>query len=200
MLAGHQGQRANAVLHLRWADIDPVLHLIRWPAEFQKNGEVLEQPITDEALSALETARYWLTIPTGRDFTRMNRGQRIVADALSRSPYVLPAHGDPSKPYGYQGMYAALRDLEKDADVEHRPYRALHGLRKMVAGNVLDATGDDRLAMEWIGDRDPKQKRTYLKKRRARMQRAADAASKMSRNRPAKTKATTGVAGGSDAA
>jgi hypothetical protein len=35
----------------------------------------------------------------------------------------------------------------------------------MVAGNVADRTGDDRLGMEFIGDRDMKQAKKYLKRR-----------------------------------
>lgn len=186
MLAGHQGQRANAVLHLRWSDVDFAAGVIRWPSEWQKNGETFEQPLTEESRAALLTARYWLRVPIGREFTRMNHRQRIVAEAISRSPWVLPSQSDPNEPYGYQGLWIALRDIEVEAGVEHRPRRALHGLRKMVAGNVLDATGDDRLAMEWIGDKDQKQARAYLKKRRARMERAAGAVTgpKVSRNRP----------------
>lgn len=186
MLAGHQGQRANAVLNLPWSAIDFTAGLIRWPAAFQKNGTEFEQPLTDEGRSALFTALYWLAVPTGKAFTRMNRHQRLVADALSRSPWVLPGHGDPSKPYGYQALWKSLCAIEKEAGVEHKERRALHGLRKMVAGNVLDATGDDRLAMEWIGDKDQKQARAYLKKRRQRMERAAESIS--SRNRPAERK------------
>lgn len=182
MLAGSQGQRARAVRHLRWADIDPVLHRIVWPAEFQKTGALLEQPLTWDAVAALETARYWLRVPTGRDFTRMNRRQRLAADALSRSPWVLPGHGGPDKPYTYQALWVALREAEVEARVEHRPYRALHGLRKMIAGDVADRTGDARLGMEWIGDRDDKQMRKYLKRRGDRLRRAADSIS--SRNSP----------------
>jgi integrase len=174
MLAGHQGQRANAVLHLRWADVDETDGVILWPAEYQKNGEVLTQPLTWEAVAALETARYWLQVPTGRAFTRMNRHQRIAADEMSRSPWVIPGHGNHAgKPYGYQAMWRALRALEERAGVGHRPYRALHGFRKMVAGNVADRTGDDRLGMEWIGDKDMKQARSYLKQRKERMEKAA---------------------------
>src|SRR5205809_137399 len=81
----------------------------------------------------LGTARYWLLVPPGRASTRMSRHQRIAADEMSRSPWVIPGHGNHAgKPYGYQAMWRALRALEERAGVEHRPYRALHGFRKMV--------------------------------------------------------------------
>ena len=59
MLCGHHGMRANAVLHLRWEDIAWDADEIIWPARWQKNGEPHRQPLTWEAVSALETARRW---------------------------------------------------------------------------------------------------------------------------------------------
>jgi hypothetical protein len=47
----------------------------------------------------------------------------------------------------------------------------------MVASNVLDATGDARLAMEYIGDKDLKQMNSYLKRRDNRLERASQALS-----------------------
>lgn len=177
MLAGHHAQRANAVLHLAWKDIDAEQGVIVWPAEYQKSGEDLIQPLTWEGVAALETSRYWSRLPTGRAFTRMNRRQRLTAESISRTPWVLPGQNNGSEPYTYQAMWRALRAAEERAGVEHRPYRAMHGFRKMVAGNVADRTGDARLGMEWIGDKDMKQMRNYLKRRTDRLKRAADAAS-----------------------
>jgi integrase len=177
MLAGHHGQRANAVLHLRWADIDFEEGVILWPAEYQKNGEALAHPLTWEAVSAFLTARQWVELPTGREWSRMNHEQRRRAEQISRSPWVLPSHGKNrqgrNEPWSYQSLWIALNDAEKAANVEHLPYRAVHGFRKMVAGDVADRTGDDRLGMEWIGDRDMKQQRAYLKRRQDRLERAA---------------------------
>ena len=57
VLAGVHGSRARSVLHLRWADV--VGDVITWPGEFMKQGEDHQQPLTWDALAALETARYW---------------------------------------------------------------------------------------------------------------------------------------------
>lgn len=177
MLAGHQAQRANAILHLKWADIDIEEGVINWPPEFQKNGEPLQQPLTWEAVAAIETARWWVRLPEGKAFRKMNRHQRLVAESISRTAWVIPGHGDGTVPYTYQAMWRALRALEERAGVEHRPYRALHGLRKMVGGNVADRTGDARLAMEYLGDKDMKMAKHYLKVRKERLERAANAVS-----------------------
>lgn len=174
ILAGVHGQRARSVLHLRWADVAG--GMIRWPGEFMKQGEDHAQPLTWEALAALETARYWTQERQGRDFTRQSARQRAARAALAASPWVLPGHGDTTKPWGYQAAWKALKALETSAGVPHKAFRAWHGMRKMASGNVSDATGDARLGLEWIGDRDMSQAKSYLKQRADRMARAADAA------------------------
>ena len=45
----------------------------------------------------------------------------------------------------------------------------------MAAGNVLDATRDPKLALEWVGDRDLKQMKSYLLRREDRLRLAAEA-------------------------
>jgi hypothetical protein len=173
VLAGVHGSRANAVRHLRWASITDVL---QWDRDYQKTGESHEQPLTWELIAALETAKYWTGRIPGRRVERMSAKQRAALEAMRTSPWVLPGFNKAAKPWGYQAMWLSLRKLETEVGVEHKPYRAMHGLRKQSAGTVADQTGDDRLGMEWIGDRDMKQKRAYLKRRRERMERAATAA------------------------
>lgn len=174
VLAGVHGQRARAVLHLRWADVTDTT--ITWPGEFMKQGEDHEQPLTWDAIAALETARYWTQERSGRAFTRQSARQRDARAALAASPWVLPGHGDATKPWGYQAAWKSLKALEKIASVAPKAFRAWHGFRKLAAGNVSDATGDARLGMEWVGDRDMKQAKAYLKQRTSRMEKAASAA------------------------
>ena len=45
----------------------------------------------------------------------------------------------------------------------------------MAAGNVLDATRGPKLALEWVGDRDLKQMKSYLLRREDRLRLAAEA-------------------------
>lgn len=174
VLAGVHGQRARSVLHLRWSDIAD--GAICWPGEFMKQGEDHEQPLTWDAIAALETARYWTRERAGRDYSRQSARQRAARAALSSSPWVLPGHGDTAKPWGYQAAWKSLKALEKVAGVSPKAFRAWHGMRKLAAGNVSDATGDARLGMEWVGDRDMKQAKAYLKQRTSRMEKAASAA------------------------
>ncbi|MEB3198432.1 MAG: site-specific integrase [Candidatus Sericytochromatia bacterium] len=153
MLAGAQGERVQAILQLRWADLDLEAGVIRWPKETNKQGRARTQPLTWDAYSALLTSR---------------------AKAPD-SPYVVP--GPDGEPYTYQAFWYHLRAAERATGVTHQPYRAAHGFRRMAAGNVAEGTGDPWLGVQWIGDTDPRRAKEYLKERADRMLQAADAAS-----------------------
>lgn len=166
VLEGVQGQRIQAIRHLRVQDVDLEAGVIRWPAEYQKQGRPLEQPLLSAARAAVELALTWR-----------------AADGY-RGPWLLYAPGrgnvvDPmAGPVSYQTLHSALLKAEKVAGVAHLPYRASHGLRRMAAENVYGATGDLLEAAAWIGDRDVKQLKAYLKRQDERMASAAEAAEK----------------------
>jgi hypothetical protein len=186
MITGHHGQRANAVLNLTWSAI--VESDVVWPGQFQKNGKDLVQPLTWDLVAALETARYWRrrllykgawVIPGG---TFATRGETRELDDWMKKPQHKrvgsgkgKARAVADRPYSYSGLHAMVVRAELAAEVTHKERRALHGIRKMNAGNVADRTGDSRLAMEWIGD-DIRQAPKYLKRRGGRLDRAAEAA------------------------
>lgn len=151
-IAGFQGPRINSARHLRWSDVGA--DLITWPAEWMKQGEVFEQPITDAVHRALEVCRRW------RD-----------RDGYT-GPYLFYSARKSNKQpvYTYQSAWIAFRKAEDRAGVVHIPFRAFHGLRRMAAGNVYDVTKDAIAAAEWIGDKDLKQMRSYLKRRGERLQ------------------------------
>lgn len=185
MVGGHHGGRARAVLNLKAGDI--VGGMIVWPGPFQKNGKELRQPLTWDMVAALETISYWRAKLLYRgEWLLFGGTYKTRGEVRELSPWMLdPKHkrvgtgaGKPravaDKPYSYSGLHAMLIQAEKDAGVTHRPWRAFHGTRKMVAGNIADRTGDARLAMEWLND-DIRQADKYLKTRSGRLDRAADA-------------------------
>jgi hypothetical protein len=45
----------------------------------------------------------------------------------------------------------------------------MHGFRRGVAGDLLEVTGDFKLALDFIGDVDLRQARRYLKARYSRL-------------------------------
>ncbi len=58
-IAGHQGPRMNAILHLQWADADLEARTIVWRARWDKTGREWQQPLTEAAAGALGVAWVW---------------------------------------------------------------------------------------------------------------------------------------------
>lgn len=148
MFIGHQGVRENAALCLRWTDI--VGDEVHWPAETDKVGRAWVQPLRWGAWAALETARWW----------REKTGYT--------GPWVFPT-GRPGRagdaPYTAQALAHMVWEAEKDAGVDHHDLRGMHGLRRMVAGNIYALTGSEKAALDFIGDRDPRLIPKYLRER-----------------------------------
>jgi len=159
LFAAEHGFRSNATLHLTWQDVDLVKGTVTMVEDWDEQGERHTRPLTWGALSALLTARYW----------RERLGYR--------GPWVFfsgqPARRD--EPWSYQAANLALRRAERAAGVPHVKYRAFHGVRRTVAGNVRAETGDPVLGLFWVGDRDMKQATKYIKQRLAELQAIADA-------------------------
>lgn len=141
-----QGVRQTAVLHLRWDDIDS--GVITWRAPWDKMGREWTQPIRAGTRRALDMAMRedydgpWV-LPSG---SRKNKGECYTIGAL----------------------YLALRGAEERAGIKHLPQRGAHGLRRLLAGDINEATGDPALAMMAIGD-DVRQAGRYIQKRDDRM-------------------------------
>ncbi len=161
MLAAHYGQRANAVLHLRWQDIDWEAGIIRWPGRFQKQGRDLVRPILWEAYSALLTAQQERERAAGFRRLKHHKSAHSTRERLESADWVLFAERDRAKPMSYQSLHYHICQAEIRAKVDAKPYRKAHGLRRMLLGKVLEETGDRALALEVIGDRDLSQLASY---------------------------------------
>lgn len=174
-LCGLQGARQNAVLHARWEDITWGRHVVDdagalqwvpgrivWRSGWDKLGKEWSQPLRYQAQLALEIAWHW----------------RAVAE--SDAPWVLPPGSakSGSPVYSAQSLWAALRHAETRAGVPHAPFRGAHGLRRLLAGEVAEATGDPLLALHSIGDSDPRMLERYVQVREDRVQGAFAAVEK----------------------
>jgi hypothetical protein len=71
--------------------------------------------------------------------------------------------------YDKQSLWHALMGAEDRANIAHRPYRALHGLRRMVFNDVLEQSGDLGVAMAAIRDTDLKVASKYLQVRQDKL-------------------------------
>lgn len=149
----NQGVRQRSALNLKWADVNLQAGTVTWVKQFSKTGEEFTQPLRPGTIHALEVARRW------------QDRQEI------RSPWVLPAGSSKSTraTYSPQTLWAAVRAAEDAAGIAHKPYRAAHGFRRMLAGDIAKLTGNPMLALQSIGDRDPKQLERYVKKRADQM-------------------------------
>ncbi|MEB3196136.1 MAG: site-specific integrase [Candidatus Sericytochromatia bacterium] len=144
-LCGLQGVRQNAVLHLRWEDIDPASGTVTWRAAYDKVGREWTQPLRAKSLAILEAVR----------------------PRTGGTGWVFPVGSKKSgrEVYSGQSLWAALRRAEDAAGVPHRERRAAHGLRRMLFNDVLAETGDIGAAMSAINDTDLRVASRYLKGR-----------------------------------
>lgn len=143
-----QGVRQTSVLHLKWDDIDFDEATITWRAPWDKMGREWTQPMRSGTARALT----------------------IAALPRTNSNYVLPSGSRKNKGscYTIGALYLALRGAEERAGIKHLPQRGAHGLRRLLAGDINEATGDPALAMMAIGD-DVRQAGRYIQKRDDRM-------------------------------
>lgn len=147
-LCGYQGARQWSVLHLRWADIDLQAGVILWRAEWDKNGVAWTQPLRPQSRAVLEVCR-----------------------RRSDSEWVFPAGNKRNRNavYTAQSLWCALIAAEKRAGIGHKRNRGAHGLRRLLAGEVMALTGNIKDAADAIGDRDLKVMQRYLVKREDRV-------------------------------
>lgn len=197
MLIGHHGQRWQAVRHLnRTTDIDWEAGTITWRAEFQKQGKDVVQPITHGLLSALIVAQFWAArhlVMRPRRRVRVTDGPRRgkwirdpeLKDVPIDSPWLLFAERDKMQPYSYSSFHHQFMKAERDAvivvdgekrkGITHEAFRAGHGGRRMVVGNLLEATQDPMVAMNYVGDTDvAKQLGSYDKRMKGRIAKGAE--------------------------
>lgn len=173
VLGGCYGQRANAILNLRWSDIDFDAKTITWPKRYQKQGTALVRPLLPDAIEALQVAREQRERALRRRVRKHHKSPRVGAEALDDADWVLFAERDKSKPFSYSSLAYHITEAEKRAGVEHQLYRLSHGVRRMVVGSVGELSGDRALGLEWVGDSDLRMLRSYDKRGPGRIETAA---------------------------
>lgn len=159
-LLAHQGVRVNAALHLRWEDVDFEQGRLTWRANYDKLKREWQQPMRARTRAALEEARQHAT-----------------------GPWVFPGN-TPEAPFTRVGYDRALRAAEIRAGVPKRPGRAAHGFRRAVAGDMYQATGNLRTALEFIGDRDLGVAHSYILQRMPRLEEAVAKLDRVEREPP----------------
>lgn len=116
ILAHETGHRANSIRQLRWSDIDLAKKNVRWRAEADKIGLEHSAPLTDDAATALDSARS--TRPA-------------IGDA-----WVFPAPRDPGKPIPRITFLKWWEKAEQLAKLPRVPGRGWHSLRRKFATDL----------------------------------------------------------------
>lgn len=156
-LLAYCGPRQRAARYLEWDDVDLVDGTLTWRPETDKTGAGRVQPLPRPVLEALWVAYGWRLAfgYTGRFvFFRPGAGSRDPNPNF-RSPgrAARRAKAHPDIPWSYAAFNGALRRAEKAAGIVHVDYRAAHGFRRGIAGDVHAKTGSSKKAAEWIGDK-----------------------------------------------
>lgn len=156
-LLGIYGQRQTATLHLQDpADVDEAAGLLKFRAEYNKTGEEVHLPL----------------LPIAREIVAVSRQWRATL-GITR-PWLIPsARKSSSRPtYTLQAFWDALEEAEKRAGIAKIRYRAGHGFRRGLVGDLLADGADIELALKAIGDRDPRMAQHYAVKRNSRIEAA----------------------------
>jgi integrase len=133
-LLGIYGNRQHAVLAMEW-DWDCGEEIVI-PSAIEKTGKEAVLPVFPLTRRILEVARGWRE----RDgYT----GTRVFYGASRKSRLAS---------YSIQSLTEALHEAERRAGITPIKYRAGHGFRRMLVGDLADATGDVGLALQAIGD------------------------------------------------
>jgi integrase len=142
-LVRYTGSRQHAVLHLDWRDVDFAGRTLTWRAAWDKLGREETSPMHHHVYDAL-----WA---------------RWEAAGRPTAGWVIP--GPSGAPYTIQSLWSALKVAEVSAEVPHLVGRGGHGLRRLLAGDVAQVTGNPKMALDAIRDRDPKMLERYVQRR-----------------------------------
>jgi len=153
------GPRQNAARHLEWRDIDLDAGTILFRAELDKRGNERKQPMPAPVVDA-----FWVCY-----------GWALAEDYAGPFVFFGAQEKTKDRPYTYQGLNQAMRIAEDRAGITHVKYRSTHGHRRGIAGDIHAATGSEKTAANWIGDKDITVVRDhYLLEREAELRKTAD--------------------------
>ena len=151
-LLGLYGNRQHEILNLRWSWIGP--DRIDIDRAFHKTGAELSLKLFAQTRRLLDVARAWAQREGYAGDLVLFAGQAAGRRHPSKQVH-----------YSIQSLTDAIHRAEARAQVETIRWRAGHGFRRFVVGDLADATGDVTLALLAIGDTDLRQAATYRSRR-----------------------------------
>lgn len=184
-ILAYTGARQRAARHLQWADVDFPHARLRWRAEFDKMHRDRYQPVPEPVMEALWVAYGW-RLATGYTGFWILFGAQAASRGETRELKTWeldPKHKRAGRtrrmvsdrPWGYASYNGALHEAEAAAGIKRQKYTAAHAFRRGVAGDVKDATGSDKDAADYIGDKSVRVVRDhYLMVREERLRDMAE--------------------------
>lgn len=140
-LLGIYGNRQNEILNLRWSWI--VGDVVRIDPSVVKTGEESVLSLFPLTRAILDVAKRWREAEGYTGDYVLFPGQYAGRKRQSTQPH-----------YSIQSLTDAIHLAEKRAGVEAIKWRAGHGFRRGLVGDLVDETGDITLALQAVGDRD----------------------------------------------
>ena len=149
---GIYGNRQNEILQLQWSWIDG--DCVHVPAEVVKTGEAGMLALFPLTRSILDVATHWRE--------RLGyQGRYVIFSGQPAGGRHQPKHGY----YSIQTLTNQLHHAEDRAKVPRIKWRAGHGFRRGLVGDLADESGDVMLALQAIGDRDVRMASRYRVRR-----------------------------------
>jgi integrase len=176
-LFAYCGPRQSAARAIEWSDVDFAAGRIRWRAETDKLGRERYQPLPAPVVEALWVAYGW-RIACGYSgrfvFFRPGAGSRDGTAGYETARGRARAARKPDRPWTYAAYIGQLHAAEKRAGLDPALFRGAHAFRRGIAGDVHAATGSEKAAADWIGDKSLTTVRdSYLLEREEEMRKTA---------------------------
>lgn len=153
-LDGMLAPRSNALLKLEWSDVNMGTRVVTWRGGNDKVGKTRKQPLPRDAALVFRVCKVWAR---REGYT----GPFVFFGAQARTK---------GTHWRYSALNKQLHDACDAAGVARVKYRAMHGLRRMAGGNVLEATGDITKVGDWLGDSDLRVlRKSYIRERDGQM-------------------------------
>lgn len=140
-LLGIYGNRQHEILNLRWSWVTD--DAVRIAPDVVKTGEAATLTLFPLTRGILDVARRWRT-------TLGYTGDYVLFPGQS------PRRAHPSRlpHYSIQTLTNQIHRAEARAQVPQVKWRAGHGFRRGLVGDLAEQTGDVAFALQAIGDRD----------------------------------------------
>jgi integrase len=153
-LLGIYGNRQNEILNLRWSWIDG--DTVTIDPSVVKTGEEGTLTLFPLTRGILDVAREW-------------RAREAYTGDYVLFPGKRTSHATTREHYSIQSLTDALHRAERRAGVDVIEWRAGHGFRRGLVGDLAEQTGDVQLALQAIGDKDIRMAAHYRRRRNDRV-------------------------------